>query len=169
MEAQQREDAEPETYEMPINYLQQGLKLSEQLGDIQSKALCLSSLGIAYQVIGESSKAIQNLESAFSTAQVSGDLYLQGLNLANLAETNYSLANFERAVYTGCLGMYLLNQIASREWHKPASLLTILQRQLGEERFQAILQSSRPKIIAVIGVDGYDYIPQLLENYGNEI
>ncbi len=168
MEAQQREDAETETYEMPINYLQQGLKLSEQLGDVQSKALCLSSLGVAYQVIGESSKAIHNLESAFSTAQVSGDLYLQGLNLANLAETNYSLANFERAVYTGCLGMYLLNQISSHEWHKPASLLTILQRQLGEERFQGILQSSRPKIIAVIGVDGYDYIPQLLETYGNE-
>ncbi|PAX60494.1 tetratricopeptide repeat protein [Brunnivagina elsteri] len=167
MEAQQREDGESESYEMPINYLQQGLKLSEQLGDIQSKALCLSSLGIAYQVIGESSKAIQNLEDGFNTAQVCGDLYLQGLNLANLSETNYSLANFERAVYTGCLGMYLLNQIASREWHKPASLLTILQRQLGEERFQEILQSSRQKIIAVIGVDGYDYIPQLLETYGN--
>ncbi|BAZ38383.1 TPR repeat-containing protein [Calothrix sp. NIES-4101] len=169
MTAQQREDAAAETYEMAINYLQQGLKLSEQLGDIQSKALCLSSLGIAYQVVGESSKAIQNLESAFNTAQLCGDLYLQGLNLANLAETNYSLANFERAVYTGCLGMYLLNQISSREWRKPASLLSILKGQLGEERFQTVLQSHRQKMIAVIGVDGYDYIPQLLEIFRNEM
>ncbi|MEA5570808.1 tetratricopeptide repeat protein [Calothrix sp. UHCC 0171] len=169
MTAQQREDATAETYEMAINYLQQGLKLSEQLGDIQSKALCLSSLGIAYQVVGESQKAIQNLESAFNTAQLCGDLYLQGLNLANLAETNYSLANFERAVYTGCLGMYLLNQISSREWRKPASLLAILKGQLGEERFQTALQSNRQKMIAVIGVDGYDYIPQLLEIFRNEM
>jgi tetratricopeptide (TPR) repeat protein len=169
MQAQQEENTEAESYEMPINYLQQGLKLSEQLGDVQSKALCLSSLGIAYQVIEEPQNAIKNLEEAFKIAQVSGDLYLQGLNLANLAEVNYSLANFERAVYTGCLGMYLLNQISSREWHKPASLLTRLQEQLGEDGFRQALQESRPKIIAVIGVDGFDYIPELLEKYKGEV
>ncbi len=169
MQARQSENSEPESYEMPINYLQQGLKLSEQLGDVQSKALCLSSLGIAYQVIEEPQNAIKNLEEAFKIAQVSGDLYLQGLNLANLSEVNYSLANFERAVYTGCLGMYLLNQISSREWYKPASLLTRLQAQLGEEGFQKALQESRPRIIAVIGVDGFDYIPELLEKYKREI
>jgi tetratricopeptide (TPR) repeat protein len=169
MQAQQEENIEAESYEMPINYLQQGLKLSEQLGDVQSKALCLSSLGIAYQVIEEPQNAIKNLEEAFKIAQVSGDLYLQGLNLANLAEVNYSLANFERAVYTGCLGMYLLNQISSREWHKPASLLTRLQAQLGKDGFGKALQESRPRIIAVIGVDGFDYIPELLEKYKRDV
>lgn len=164
MQAQQ-EQAEAETYEMAINYLQQGLKLSEQLGDVQSKALCVSSLGIAYLVTGEPQTAIKHLEDGFNTAQTSGDLYLQGLNLANLAEANYSLASFARAIYTGCLGMYLLNQIASREWRKPARLLTILQGQMGEEAFNNALQQHRPKIIAVIGVDGFDYIPQLLEEY----
>lgn len=166
MQAQQQDDAEPETYEMAINYLQQGLKLSEQLGDFQSKALCLSSLGIAYQVVGESQKAIKSLEEGFNIAQVSGDLYLQGFNLSNLAEVNYNLANFERAVYTGCLGMYLLNQIASREWYKPAKLLSRLKAQLGDEGFTRALQSGRQKMIAVIGVDGFDFIPQLLEDYG---
>ncbi|NEU76536.1 tetratricopeptide repeat protein [Hassallia byssoidea VB512170] len=164
MQAQQ-EQAEAETYEMAINYLQQGLKLSEQLGDIQSKALCVSSLGIAYLVTEQPQLAIKHLEDGFNTAQTSGDLYLQGLNLANLAEANYSMANFPRAIYTGCLGMYLLNQIASREWRKPAALLTILQGQMGAEAFNNALQQHRPKIIAVIGVDGYDYIPQLLEEY----
>jgi tetratricopeptide (TPR) repeat protein len=165
MQAQQEEQLEPEVYEMPINYLQQGLRLSEQLGDVQSKALCLSSLGIAYQVIREPQNAIKHLENGFQTAQLSGDLYLQGLNLASLAEANYSLANFERAIYTGCLGMYLLNQIASNEWRKPASLLSILQGQIGVEAFMNALQQHRPRIIAVIGVDGYDHIPQLLEEY----
>ncbi len=165
MQAQQLKQIEPETYEMAINYLEQGLKLSEKLGDIQSKALCVSSLGIAYLVTGQSPTAIRYLEDGFNTAQTSGDLYLQGLNLANLAEANYSMASFTRAIYTGCLGMYLLNQIASQEWRKPAGLLTILQGQMGAEAFQSALQQHRPKIIAVIGVDGYDYIPQLLEEY----
>lgn len=165
MQAQQTEQTEPETYEMAINYLQQGLALSERLGDLQSKALCFSSLGIAYLVIGQPQAAIKHLEDGLQTAQISGDLYLQGLNLANLAEAYYQLQNPEQAVYTGVLGMYLLNQIASNEWRKTAGLLTILQGQIGAEAFSQLLQQNRSKIISVIGVDGYDYIPQLLDEY----
>lgn len=165
MQAQQTAEVEPETYEMAINYLQQGLNLSEKLGDIQSKALCLSSIGIAYHIIKQPENAIKNLEEGFKTAQLSGDLYLQGLNLANLAEVNYSQANFARAIYTGSLGMYLLNQIASEEWRKPAKLLTLLQNQIGAESFRNSLEQHRSKFIAIIGVDGYDYIPKLLEEY----
>ena len=61
--------------------------------------------------------------------------------------------------------MYLLEQIASNEWRQAAGLLTILQGQIGVEAFQKFLQQHRPKMIAVIGVDGYDHIPQLLEEY----
>ena len=162
---QAQESDEEADYEMSINYLKQGLNLSDKLGDLQSKGLCLSSLGIAYIVTQEPDKAIKNLEEGFKTAQTSGDLYLQGLNLSNLAEANYSLANFERATYTASLGMYILNQIASREWHKPAKLLSILQNQLGEEGFKQSLGKNRPKMISFIGVDGYDYIPELIEEY----
>ncbi|OUL35992.1 hypothetical protein BV372_08825 [Nostoc sp. T09] len=169
MHAQELEQLEPETYEMAINYLQQGLKLSEQLGDIQSKALCFSSLGIAYLVIGQPQDAIKYLEEGFKTSQVSGDLYLQGRNLAYLAEAYYHLQNSEKAIYTGSLGMYLLEQIASREWRQPAGLLTILQGQIGTEAFQNFLQQHRSKIIAIIGVDGYDHIPQLLAAYKEQM
>ncbi|TVP61109.1 MAG: tetratricopeptide repeat protein [Nodularia sp. (in: Bacteria)] len=165
MQAQKLEQVETEVYESAINYLEQGLKLSEQLGDIQSKALCFSSLGIAYLVIGQSESAIPYLENAFKTAQVAGDLYLQGRNLAYLSEAYYNLQNSEKAIYTGGLGMYLLEQIASNEWRQSAGLLTILQGQIGAEAFQSLLQQHRPKMIAIIGVDGYDYIPKLLEIY----
>ncbi len=159
------EQIEPETYETAIHYLQQGLKLSEQLGEIQSQALCLGSLGIAHLVLSQPQAAIKYLEDGLKAAQVSGDLYLQSLNLANLAEAYYGLQNLEQAIYSGCLGMYLLEQIASKEWRQPAGLLTILQGQIGAEAFKALLKQRRSQIIAVIGVDGYDYIPQLLEQY----
>lgn len=169
MQAQKLEQAEPETYERAISYLEQGLKLSEKSGDIQSKALCVSSLGIAYLVIGQPEDAIKYLEDGFKTAQISGDLYLQGRNLAYLAEACYQLQNLEKAVYTGCLGMYLLEQIASLEWRQAAGLLTILQGQIGLEAFQNLLQQSRSRIISIIGVDGYDYIPKLLAQYQEDI
>ncbi|HEY9805019.1 MAG TPA: tetratricopeptide repeat protein, partial [Candidatus Obscuribacterales bacterium] len=165
LQAQQLEHIEPETYESAIDYLQQGLKLSERLGDRQSQALCLSSLGIAHIVLDQPQMAIAYLEGGIQAAQFSGDVYLQARNLAHLAEAYYRLQNLEKAVYSGCLGMYLLEQMASNEWRQPAGLLMILQGQMGETGFQAALEQHRRQIAAVIGVDGYDHIPQLLEQY----
>ena len=169
MQAKQTEISEIEVYESAINYLEQGLKLAEKLNDLQSQALCFSSLGIAYLVTAQYPTAIKYLENAFRTAQVSGDLYLQGRNLAYLAEANYLIANYEKAVYTGSLGMYLLEQIASNEWRQPAGLLTIISGQIGTDKFQLLLQENRPKMIAIIGVDGYDYIPNLLVKYQEDM
>ncbi len=163
--AKQLEEVEPEVYESAIHYLEQGLQLSARVGDGQSQAMCFSSLGIAKVVIEQPQDAIAYLEQGWQAAQFSGDLYLQGVNLAYLAEASYRLQNWEKAIYSGSLGAYLLEQINSNDWRKPAGLLSILQGQLGVEAFQALLGSQRSKIIPVIGVDGYDYIPQLLKKY----
>lgn len=162
------QEGEPAVYQRAIQYLQQGLKLAEQLGDGQSQALCRSSLGIAHMVLAQPQAAIAHLESGWQAAQFSGDLYLQGLNLAYLAEAQYALQNLEAAVYSGCLGMYLLEQIAASEWRQPAGLLTILQGQLGPD-FQPLLRQLRSQVIPLIGVDGYDYLLPLLEQYQRSI
>lgn len=172
-QAKEQAQVESEVYERAIHYLEQGLQLLERLGDSlgggyaspQSKAFCLSSLGIAYVAIEQPQKAISYLEQGWQAAQFSGDLYLQGVNLAYLAQACYRLQDLEKTLYTGSLGAYLLEQIGSNDWRQPAGLLTILQGQMGLEAFQALLKQQRSKIIAVIGVDGYDYIPQLLKKY----
>ncbi|NES96056.1 MAG: tetratricopeptide repeat protein [Desertifilum sp. SIO1I2] len=164
-QARQQDQIEPEIYDTAIRYLQQGLSLSEQLAERQSQALCLSSLGIAYVIADQSQTAIQYLSQGLQTAQFSGDLYLQGLNLAYLAEAYYNLGDREQAIFTGSLGMYLLEQIGATEWRQPAGLLSILQGQIGTEVFLQTLLQNRAKIIPIIGVDGYDHIPQLLERY----
>ncbi|MDB9515065.1 tetratricopeptide repeat protein [Kamptonema animale CS-326] len=162
--ARQLQEVEPEIYESAVNYLQRGLQLSEQLGDRQSQALCYSSLGIAYTILEQPQEAIKYLANGWQSAQVSGDLYLQGLNLAYLAQAYYSTENLQKAVFAGCLSMYLLEQIGASEWRKPAGLLIILQGQLGDG-FEAALKQERSQIIPIIGVDGYDYIPEILKKY----
>ncbi|MGD1704235.1 tetratricopeptide repeat protein [Dapis sp. BLCC M229] len=163
-QARQQEVMETEVYESAINYLQQGLKLSENLGDGQSKSLCFSSLGIAFMVLEKPEDALLYLAGGWQAAQYSGDLYLQGLNLAYLAQAYYSLQNLEKAVFAGCLGMYLLEQIGANEWRQTAGLMVVLKGQLGED-FNEILNQKRSEILPVIGVDGYDYIPELLVKY----
>jgi tetratricopeptide (TPR) repeat protein len=164
-QAQALEQADPDLYEMAIDRLQQGLDLSEKVGDRQSQALCLSSLGIAYVVLDQAEGAIAYLEKGIQTAQFTGDLYLQGVNLSYLGEAYYRLQDYPKTVQTSCLAMYLLEQIGSTQWRQAAGLLTVLRGKVGDGAFQELLQEQRSTMISVIGVDGHDHLPSLLEQY----
>jgi tetratricopeptide (TPR) repeat protein len=152
-------------YEQNISYLDRGLKLAETLDDKQSLALCYHSLGLAYLTIQQPEKAIEYLQQGTKAAQAVGDLYLQGLNLTYLAEAHRSLQKNGAAVFYSCLAMYQLHQIGAKEWRQSASLATVLQGQLGEAEFNQLLVKYRPNLLPAIGVDGYDYLPQLLTQY----
>ena len=154
-----------EIYEQSITYLDRGLKLAETLADKQSLALGYHSLGLAYLTIQQPEKAIEYFQQGTKAAQAVGDLYLQGLNLTYLAEAHHSLQKNGTAVFYSCMAMYQLYQIGAREWRQSASLATILQGQLGQAEFNQLLIKYRPNLLPAIGVDGYDYLPQLLAKY----
>lgn len=165
-QAQQVERPDLEVYETAINYLQQGLKQAELLGDLQSQAYGFNSLGIAYLITEQPEASIPHLTAGLKAAQSAGDLYLQGLDLAYLAEAYYRLQQQSRAIYAAGLSMYYLERIASPEWRQPAGLLTILEGQMGDG-FATTLGELRREFIAVIGVDGYDHLPTLIQTYRN--
>ena len=156
---------DPDVYEQNISYLDRGLKLAETLEDTQSLALGYHSLGLAYLTIQQPERAIEYLQQGTKAAQAVGDLYLQGLNLTYLAEAHHSLKKHETAVFYSCLAMYQLHQIGAKEWRQSASLATILQGQLGMDKFSELLIKYRPNLLPAIGVDGYDYLPKLLAEY----
>lgn len=161
-QAKQDNQNEPEIYESAINFLQQGIQLAEKLNDRQSLALCYSSLGIAHVVLDQPQEALTHLAKGLEAAQFSGDLYLQGLNFSYIGQAYYDLMILQKATTYSCLGMYILDQIGAGESQQPANLLSTIKRQLGEE-FSTILQQCRPEIIPYIGIDGFDYLPQLLK------
>jgi tetratricopeptide (TPR) repeat protein len=154
-----------EQYETVLSYLEQGLALSDQVSDRPSQALCANSLGIAQLKLGQYTAAINSLQQGLQVAQAIGDRYLMASNFATLAAAHQGDGNLQQAVLTGCLGMYLLHQIDSAEWRQPAALLSILYGQLGPEAFQAIIADHRKQFLAVIGVDGYDFLQPLLAQY----
>lgn len=164
-QARQSADLDEDQYERLLEYLQRGLQLSEQEGDRPSQALCAYSLGIAQVALRQYEPAIVTLKQGLQIAQAIGDLFLQGMNCAYLAEASYGLNEFETAIFVGCLGMYLLHQIQSEQWRQPAGILSILATQLGPDKFQAVLEKYRPQFLPQIGVDGYDYLPTLLNEY----
>ena len=156
-----------EVYNEAIRYLEQGLQLAEKTEDLQTQSLVNNSLGIAYVILAQPTSAIAFLAKGVKLATMAQDVYLQGLSYSYLAEAYYSIEDLKNSVYHGCLGSYLLKQINSLEWRKSAGLITIIKGQLGNVAFDQLLSEMRSQIIAVIGVDGYDYIPQLLTEYLN--
>ena len=163
--AKEVEKMTPEIYESAINYLEQGATLAERLEDYQSQALAYNSLGIAYVILSQPSAAITALEKGIKMALNSGNTYLQGVNFSYLAEAYYSLEDISKTIYYGCLGMYLLHQIESSEYRQAAGLLTIIKGKINEQQFKKLLEDNRTQIIKLIGVDGYDELPKLLEEY----
>jgi tetratricopeptide (TPR) repeat protein len=163
--ARQQRTVTSEQLESSINYLQQGLKLSEKFNDLLNQALSLIGLGIAYVTLEQPLQAVPFLEQGLSVVHSAGELSLQALGHTHIAEAYYQLQRQELAVYHGCLGMYLLQQQNNSQWQQTAALMMILQGKLGVEQFKNILSQHRPKIIAQIGVDGFDYLPHLIEQY----
>lgn len=165
LQIQAEDPLDTQRYENVLPYLEQGLQLSEQLGDRPSQALCTNSLGIVLVIMGKYQAAITILERGTRIAEIIGDQWLVSLNYCYLAEAHRELGNIENAIYTGSLAMYLMFQIESLTWRQPAGLLSILYGQIGPETFQEHLKHLRKKLLRVIGVDGYDYLPKLLAEY----
>ena len=167
MIARQQENVTLEEMETPINHLERGQKLSEKLNDLQNQALCWVGLGTAYVAIEQPSQAQIHLEKGLALTQQIGDRDLQALCHAYLGESFYQLHQWEVGTYHACLGMYLLEQRQSKAWQQSAALVVILQGKLGSENFTNLLQQLRSQFIAVIGVDGFDHLSSLVDQYRN--
>ncbi len=162
-QAQQLE-SDSDAYEIAIGYLEQGFALSERLGDRQSQALCAISLGSAQIALSEPQKALTYLTTGSEAAAESGDRYLHSICLMNFGEAFYQLRDFDKAIFATAYAMYRLEQMGSEDWRSCAGLLVVMRGQLGD-RFDPLLQQNRPAIIREIGVDGFDYIGELLDRY----
>ncbi|MGV2830492.1 tetratricopeptide repeat protein [Myxosarcina sp. GI1(2024)] len=165
LSARQLDSINSEVYSEAIHYLELGVELATKQSDFQSQAFGHSSLGIAYVILTRPTEAIASLTKAAELAQYSRDIYLQGLSYSYIAEAYYNIEDRAAAVVFGSVGMYFLKQINSIEWRQAAGLLAILQGQLGEVEFNNLLQQRRSQIVALIGVDGYDYILEILAEY----
>ena len=152
-------------YDGAIAYLNQGLELAVKQGDLQSQALAYNSLGIAYVMCDRPQAGLDILTKGTEAINASANTYLQGLHFLYMAEAHHGLEQSEQAVLFSAIAMSLLASMGSEEWRQAAGLVSILQGQLGETAFRAILEKHRRQLIAVISADGYDYLATLLTKY----
>ncbi|NEP09024.1 MAG: tetratricopeptide repeat protein [Symploca sp. SIO2C1] len=157
-QAQQNEHITALELEPCSQRLERGLKLAEKHQDLLSQVFCALGLGIAHLISNQASTAKSYLETSLNLSTRIGNLELEGLSHAAIAEAIYQLNQLSAAVVHACLGMYLLEQKQAKEWQQAANLVAILRGRLGEEKFKQILQQQRTQIVARISVDGFDHL-----------
>jgi tetratricopeptide (TPR) repeat protein len=165
MQIQRQSIATPENLEASIGYLQKSYKLSETLKDWQSQACAAVGLGLADIALEQFAPAKQILEQALVLIREAGDRDLQAISYAALGEVCYQLGQLEIAVNYACLGLFLLEQRGNPAWQQTAALLSILQGQLGNEKFIQVREQQRSALLKSIGQDGVDHITALIDRY----
>lgn len=155
-------------YDGAIASLNQGLELAVKQADFQSQALAYNSLGVGYVMCDRPQAGLDILTAGAEAVKGSGNIYLQGLYSLYTAEAHHALKHSEDAVFYSALAMYLLERIGSEDWRQAAGLAAILQGQLGEEKFQQILEQYRRQLAPIMSMEGYDALPALLQKYRDQ-
>jgi tetratricopeptide (TPR) repeat protein len=164
LQAQQREQGDLTAYEGAIAYLLQGIAIAVDLVDSASLALGYNSLGIAYVLTEQPTAAMAALNAGLNIANTGDSFYLRGSDLLYLGEACYRAQDLEQAVYLATIALYYLDSVESTEWRQAAGLLVVLHGKIGD-RLPAVMAEFRMKIVAMIGEEGLNHIPVLLERY----
>lgn len=91
-------------FEEAAYYFQQGLHLSEQVGDRRYQVLCHQSLGLAYSIAGDTTKSLEAHGKAVKLARsVDRGLYLSCIN--DIGNVYFKSKNYPKALpyYQQCL------------------------------------------------------------------
>ena len=165
LQARANDTADTTVYDSAIAYLNQGLELAIKQGDFQSQALAYNSLGIGYVMCDRPQKGLDILTQGANAVKGSGNIYLQGLYTLYTAEAHHALKHSEEAIFYSALAMYLLESIGSQDWRQAAGLASILEGQLGSEKFQQTLEKYQRQLTPIMSMEGFENLHTLIEKY----
>ena len=122
-------------YDKAINYYQQSLAISQEIGDRNGEGKSLNNLGNAYHSLREYQRAIDYHQQSLAIAQPIGDRHGEGSSLGNLGVAYYSLGEYQRAIDYHQQSLEIATEIGDR-YGEAASLNNLgnAYHSLGEYR-----------------------------------
>ncbi|MEO1286645.1 MAG: tetratricopeptide repeat protein [Chloroflexota bacterium] len=126
------------TYQQAIEYYQQALTISRQIGNKSVVGLSLGNLGIAYRNLGQYQQAINYYQQALLIAEDIGDIRGQGNRFNNLGVVYESLEDYERAIEYHQQALAIFEQLGVPHLiEKSKRNLADAQRKLAEQQGNA--------------------------------
>ncbi|MEH2227551.1 tetratricopeptide repeat protein [Nostoc sp.] len=101
-------------YQRAIEFHQQSLEISREIGDRNTQGRSLANLGNAYNSLGQYQRAIEFFQQSLEIAKEIGDRYTQGLSLGNLGNAYFFLGQYQRAIEFYHLSLEIAKEIGDR-------------------------------------------------------
>jgi tetratricopeptide (TPR) repeat protein len=97
-----------------IEYFEQALNISREIGNRRGEGSCLGNLGIAYFKVGETKKGIEYLERSLNISREIGDKAGEGNRLGNLGNVYSDLGETKKAIEYYEQALNILREIGDR-------------------------------------------------------
>jgi CHAT domain-containing protein len=116
--------------EAALQSWQQALVLYQALNDVSNQGAALGNLGLAYNALGDYTKAIQYYQQQLSLVQKSGDRQSEARALGNLGITYLSLGDYPKALEHQRKALTMMRELGNRS--EEGQALTQLANVYGE-------------------------------------
>ena len=128
-----------------VEWYEQSLELARALGDRRGEANALGNLGVEYAGLGKKVAAMVHYQRAVEIAHQIGHGRAEWHNLNNLGEAWKDRGKYEWALACYLLALQVGQAISDPRVPSTEANILLLNQQLGEEQFAALLQRVEPK------------------------
>ncbi|MDH4462365.1 MAG: tetratricopeptide repeat protein [Flectobacillus sp.] len=131
-------------YDTALGYLQQSLIINQQIGDRQGEGVALNNLSQIYNAKGDYDTALGYLQQSLIISQQIGDIAGLASTLNNMGAIYFKQKRDIENAILYFIQSYQINQkIGSPNSQYPANYLGTIIEQIGEQKFQEILQKQQ--------------------------
>jgi CHAT domain-containing protein/tetratricopeptide (TPR) repeat protein len=102
-------------YQKAIEFHQQSLEISRQIGDRQGEAASLNNLGTAYQSLGQFHRAIEFHQQSLEISRKIGNSQGEAISLGNLGNAYDSLGQYQKALEFHQESLVIKREIGDRQ------------------------------------------------------
>ncbi len=129
---------------MALTYLQQSLSIAQEIGDKSGEGTTLNNISQIYKARGDYETALTYLQQSLRIRQEIGDKSGLATALHNMGVLYFEhLKNFEQAISLLWLAYTIFQQIGSPDAGESKKYLDYIEREIGKDEFERILQSVR--------------------------
>ncbi len=101
-------------YRKAIDYYEQSLAISREIGDRSGEGGSLNNLGLTYRSLGEYRKAIEYHEQSLNISREMGNRLSEGNGLINLGNSYFSLGEYRKAIEYHEQSLVIAREIGDR-------------------------------------------------------
>ena len=137
-------------FEQALEYYQQALSIVSEVGDRRGEGLTLNNLGQVYNALGWKQDALRYYEQALGILRRVGNRRGEGVTLWNVGSLYFEQSRYEVALACFLVAKRIFEDLQSPGQVEVQKWIDNLSRQVGEQRFDALLKEVESRALQIL-------------------